>query len=382
MTKSIKTVSPQVPAAWDFFVSYTQSDRAWAEWIVWVLKENGYSCFAQFADIPPGADFVQEMNVGLRNSRQIIAILTPAYLKSSFATSELNAALGLDPVGSKRRLVPVRVKKCTPTGMLFTRVYIDLVGREASDAPNILLKGIEASRIAVSSGNSTFCYDRPPKCPLEGTVVTHHSMSAQPHPTHAEQVKILFIASQRGTGLQLRTQAKAIERALREVIKFGGVIFDVRYDVEAEDLAEVINDTAPNIVHFSGKQNGQKILVPAASGGVTTIAAKALTGLFLNLADTVRLVIVDTCRSLPSAVELRTTVDYAIGVEGDIYDADAINFYTQLYSSLAKGLSLKKSVGQARAVLELQGVPKTDIPALFCHDDANPAAFHFARSYK
>lgn len=24
---------------WDFFVSYTQADRAWAEWIAWVLEE-------------------------------------------------------------------------------------------------------------------------------------------------------------------------------------------------------------------------------------------------------------------------------------------------------------------------------------------------------
>jgi hypothetical protein len=26
----------------DFFISYTQADRDWAEWIGWVLEEAGY----------------------------------------------------------------------------------------------------------------------------------------------------------------------------------------------------------------------------------------------------------------------------------------------------------------------------------------------------
>ncbi|HKR48171.1 MAG TPA: hypothetical protein VJT72_01100 [Pseudonocardiaceae bacterium] len=35
MTGSVSNES-----AWDFFVSYTQADQAWAEWISWVLEEN------------------------------------------------------------------------------------------------------------------------------------------------------------------------------------------------------------------------------------------------------------------------------------------------------------------------------------------------------
>jgi hypothetical protein len=27
----------------DFFISYTRTDRAWAEWIAWTLEEQGYS---------------------------------------------------------------------------------------------------------------------------------------------------------------------------------------------------------------------------------------------------------------------------------------------------------------------------------------------------
>ena len=32
---------------WDFFVSYTQADRGWAEWIAWQLEEDGYRVLLQ-----------------------------------------------------------------------------------------------------------------------------------------------------------------------------------------------------------------------------------------------------------------------------------------------------------------------------------------------
>ncbi|WP_018504966.1 toll/interleukin-1 receptor domain-containing protein [Parafrankia discariae] len=33
-------------AGWDFFVSYTQPDRPWAEWISWQLEDADYSASA------------------------------------------------------------------------------------------------------------------------------------------------------------------------------------------------------------------------------------------------------------------------------------------------------------------------------------------------
>ena len=35
---------------WDFFVSYTQADRAWAEWIAWILEEDHYRVLIQAWD--------------------------------------------------------------------------------------------------------------------------------------------------------------------------------------------------------------------------------------------------------------------------------------------------------------------------------------------
>ena len=49
---------------WDFFVSYTQADRAWAEWIAWVLEEDGHRVLVQAWDFVPGSNWIQGMQAG------------------------------------------------------------------------------------------------------------------------------------------------------------------------------------------------------------------------------------------------------------------------------------------------------------------------------
>ena len=45
----------------DFFISYTREDRAWAEWIAWVLEGKGYAVTIQAWDFRPGGNFVLDM---------------------------------------------------------------------------------------------------------------------------------------------------------------------------------------------------------------------------------------------------------------------------------------------------------------------------------
>jgi hypothetical protein len=45
----------------NFFVSYTSSDRAWAEWIAWQLEAEGYKVIVQAWDFTPGKDWAHEM---------------------------------------------------------------------------------------------------------------------------------------------------------------------------------------------------------------------------------------------------------------------------------------------------------------------------------
>jgi hypothetical protein len=48
----------------DFFVSYTQADRAWAEWIAWILEEDDHRVLVQAWDFVPGTNWIQSMQGG------------------------------------------------------------------------------------------------------------------------------------------------------------------------------------------------------------------------------------------------------------------------------------------------------------------------------
>src|SRR5262252_4207582 len=102
----------------DFFVSYTHTDRPWAEWIVWRLEHAGYRTIAQFRDFPPGSNFILEMQNAAEKPKRTIAVLSEAYFRSKFTQPEFAAALAQDPTGLNRKLLPVRISPCQPQGLL------------------------------------------------------------------------------------------------------------------------------------------------------------------------------------------------------------------------------------------------------------------------
>jgi len=128
----------------DFFVSYTGADRAWAEWIAWQLKDSGSSVVLQAWDMVPGRDFLHEMQKATTTANRTLAVLSPAYFTSQFAEAEWRVAFADDPSGEQRRLIPVRVVDFQPAGLLATRIYIDLVGKDRPAARAALLEGVKA----------------------------------------------------------------------------------------------------------------------------------------------------------------------------------------------------------------------------------------------
>ena len=130
----------------DFFISYSRADVRRAQWIAQQLEENGLSTVMQALDFRPGSDFVLQMHRAVRDSKRTIAVLSPDYLRSKYAEKEWAAILAQDPSGMTGRLVPVRVRKCSPTGLLASIAYIDLVGLSGGAALRELLEGIRTTR--------------------------------------------------------------------------------------------------------------------------------------------------------------------------------------------------------------------------------------------
>ncbi len=138
--------SQQVTGTDSFFISYARADERWAEWIAWELERAGYGTRVMAWDFAPGANFVLEMQKAMLVAERTLVVLSPAYLKSAYASNEWTAAFAADPTGSERRLVPVRVTECRPEGLLAQIVAIDLAGLGQAEARARLLDGIRTGR--------------------------------------------------------------------------------------------------------------------------------------------------------------------------------------------------------------------------------------------
>jgi hypothetical protein len=54
----------------DFFISYTSTDRPWAEWIAWQLEHVGFSVVIPAWDFHPGGNFVLDMQRPLQKPNE------------------------------------------------------------------------------------------------------------------------------------------------------------------------------------------------------------------------------------------------------------------------------------------------------------------------
>jgi hypothetical protein len=130
---------------WDFFVSYTKTDREWAEWIAWILEENDYRVLIQAWDIVPGTNWISAMHVGTQKADRTIAVLSDAYLKSVYGGAEWEAAWRSDPTGSQRKLLVVRIAPTDRPGLLGGVVGVDLYEATEADARVIVLEMAESA---------------------------------------------------------------------------------------------------------------------------------------------------------------------------------------------------------------------------------------------
>jgi len=130
----------------DFFISYTSVDGGWAEWIAYVLEENGFDVIIQAWDFRPGSNFVLEMQKAATEANRTIVVLSPDYLKSRFTSPEWAAGFAEDPQGLARKLLPIMVRDCSPPGLLRPLVHISLVGQDEETARDLVLNGANAKR--------------------------------------------------------------------------------------------------------------------------------------------------------------------------------------------------------------------------------------------
>jgi len=127
---------------WDFFVSYAQPDKEWAEWVAWQLEEVPYRVLIQAWDMVPGSNWVHRMDQGVIGAAKTIIILSEHYLSSVYGKAEWLAAWMNDPLGEERKLLVFRVSDCERPGLLGSVVSEDLFGLTAEMTRDRLLESV------------------------------------------------------------------------------------------------------------------------------------------------------------------------------------------------------------------------------------------------
>jgi tetratricopeptide (TPR) repeat protein len=172
---------------WDFFISYTQADRMWAEWIAWVLEEDGHKVLVQAWDFVPGTNWINSMHEGAHNATRTIAVLSPGYLASVYGGTEWQAAWASDPTGAQRKLLVVRVAHCDQPGLLAGVVgVVDLFKFTDADAAQAQLLEMVTKALAGRAKPATA-----PPFPGAARAITGlpHFPGAEPPGPHAPQAQ-------------------------------------------------------------------------------------------------------------------------------------------------------------------------------------------------
>ena len=93
-------------AAGGISLSHTQADQPWAEWIAWVLEEDGHRVLVQAWDFVPGTNWVQGMQAGPGRghvpSQAVSRLPDVGVWRDGVAGS-----VGQDPQGTGRKLLTI-----------------------------------------------------------------------------------------------------------------------------------------------------------------------------------------------------------------------------------------------------------------------------------
>lgn len=99
---------------YDVFVSYSHADTTWVSGtLVPRLEANAFSVMIDYRDFVAGSLSVDEMQRGVEQSRHVLLVLTPDYVRSDWSHFENAMAQATDPAARWRRVIPVLLRDCS-----------------------------------------------------------------------------------------------------------------------------------------------------------------------------------------------------------------------------------------------------------------------------
>ncbi|HEU0299431.1 MAG TPA: CHAT domain-containing protein [Longimicrobium sp.] len=193
-----------------------------------------------------------------------------------------------------------------------------------------------------------------------------------------DRIRVLFLAADPFTDrapLQLGEEVRAIDHAIQRGTARDALQLVSHFATRTRDLQEALLRHRPRIVHFSGHADQPGVIYLGDEHGRPRAVDKQVLGsLFGILSDTVRMVVLNGCDTLPVVEVLSGVVDYAIGMDRPVTDASAIAFAEAFYRGLAFGQGVRTAFDLAVVQLRMDHPSEAVIPVLRVREGVDPQA--------
>jgi formylglycine-generating enzyme required for sulfatase activity len=124
----------------DIFISYTSADQVWADWLAWVLGENGYTVNLHPWDFSLEGNLIMVLNVSASpGGQQFLVIVSNQYLETIAPIGDWPEAFEEQLSEVDFKLLSVLVEDCQPTGALAELPQLSLVECSEVEAESQLL---------------------------------------------------------------------------------------------------------------------------------------------------------------------------------------------------------------------------------------------------
>lgn len=126
---SMSTKATEFGLTHDVFVSYRheEPERSWVtECLVPALRASGVRVFLDVDDFLLGEPVILAMTRAVERSRYTLAVLTPAYLMSSFTELESLMAEHLGLENAQNRLIGLMREQVEPRLTMRLRIWLDM----------------------------------------------------------------------------------------------------------------------------------------------------------------------------------------------------------------------------------------------------------------
>jgi hypothetical protein len=120
--------------SYDIFLSHNQRQKPWVRHLCAILRDAKLKVFFDEDSIKPGEYLLSAIDVGIRNSKLFLLVISPASLRSKWVG--LEAILAMDDNPLSANLIPVvleNVDSCDVPSWIRCRKYVDLTDPQTRD---------------------------------------------------------------------------------------------------------------------------------------------------------------------------------------------------------------------------------------------------------